>query len=90
MWFIIGAIAGALLIGFIVFLKSKNFMLNWYEWLLGMLGFLLLLFTIQNAVGSLIELEPTAAWMFLLILGLPSLVFLALAWQLAARRYKSS
>jgi len=28
----------------------------------------------------------TAAWMFLLVTGLPALILLAVAWQLVARR----
>lgn len=89
MWFIIGLILGALLLGLAMYLRSKNISLTWYEWLIGVAGLLLLLFTLQNFFGAFVELETTAAWMFLLITGLPALILLAVAWQLAARRVKT-
>lgn len=90
MWFSIGLLVGAAVIALIVMLRRKNFNLSWYEWIIGGIGLILLLFTIQNYIGSINEVEPKAANMFLLVTGLPSLVLLAITWQLAARRYKSS
>lgn len=90
MWFIIGIVLGALLLGLVVYLRNKKVVLTWYEWVIGLVGLGLLLFTLQNFFGSFSELEPTAAWLFLLIVGLPSIVLLALAWQLAYRRLKAS
>ena len=89
MWLIIGLIAGAAILGLVQWMRSKNISLTWYEWLIGIVGLALLLFTIQNFFGSFAELEPTAAWMFLLITGLPSLILLAVSWQLVARRQKA-
>ncbi|AGG08561.1 dehalogenase [Dehalococcoides mccartyi] len=86
MWFFIGIIIGALVLSFIWWLRRKNLNLTWYEWVLGILGLLLLVFTLQNFMGSFEEIESKAAYMFLLITGLPSLILLALTWQLAARR----
>ncbi|MFA5439513.1 dehalogenase [Dehalococcoides sp.] len=86
MWFFIGILIGALVLGFIWWLRRKNLNLTWYEWVLGILGLLLLVFTLQNFMGSFEEIESKAAYMFLLITGLPSLILLALTWQLAARR----
>jgi len=40
----------------------------------GVLGLLLLLFTIQNYFGSMGELEPGAANMFLIVAGVPGLI----------------
>ncbi|WP_332445329.1 dehalogenase [Dehalococcoides mccartyi] len=88
MWFIIGLIVGALILGVVWMLKRNNASLSWYEWVIGLAGLALLLFTIQNFIGSFAELESKAASMFLLVTGLPSLILLALAWQLAARRTK--
>jgi hypothetical protein len=86
MWFLIGLILGALLLGLATWMRRKNISLTWYEWLIGIVGLVLLVFTIQNFVGSIAELESSAAWMFLLVVGLPALILLAVAWQLAARR----
>ncbi|AAW39223.1 MAG: putative reductive dehalogenase anchoring protein [Dehalococcoides mccartyi] len=86
MWFFIGILIGALVLGFIWWLKHKNLHLTWYEWLIGAVGLILLVFTLQNFMGSFEEVESKAAYMFLLVTGLPSLILLALTWQLAARR----
>ncbi|ADJ26787.1 reductive dehalogenase anchoring protein [Dehalogenimonas lykanthroporepellens BL-DC-9] len=85
MWLIIGLLLGALLIWLISFLKDKGITMKWYEWVIGLIGVALLLFTIQNYVGSLAELEPTAANMFLLVTGLPAVILLVVTWQLVVR-----
>ena len=90
MWFIIGIVIGVALLGLAVWMRGKNISLTWYEWIIGIVGLVLLFFTVQNFFGSFVELEATAAWMFLLILGLPAIVLIAIAWQLAARRNKSA
>lgn len=64
--------------------------LTWYEWLIGIVGFGLVLFTLQNFVSSFVEIEPQAAYIFLLITGLPALILLVLAWQLAIRRTRKA
>jgi hypothetical protein len=90
MWFIIGLILGALLLGLVTWMRRKNISLTWYEWLIGIVGLLLLFLAAQNFFGSFVELEPAAAWMFLLIVGLPALILMAVAWQLAVRRNKAT
>jgi uncharacterized membrane protein len=89
MGFILGIVLGALLIGLFVYLKSIGFSLTWYEWLIGIVGLLLLFMTVQNMIGSMIELESQAAWMFALIMGLPAVLLLAVDWRLIARRKKT-
>ncbi|MEA2121896.1 dehalogenase [Dehalococcoides mccartyi] len=89
MWFITGIIVGIILLGLFWILRRNNIKLTWYEWATGIIGFMLLLFTIQNYAGSFNELESKAAYMFLLITGLPSLILLAIAWQLVTRRKKA-
>jgi len=88
MWLIIGLIAGAVILGFLQWIRSKNVSIAWYEWLIGIVGLALLFFTIQNSLASIAELEPQAASMFLLVTGLPGLIMLAVVWQLIARRTK--
>ncbi|MBA7687060.1 hypothetical protein ES703_95520 [subsurface metagenome] len=89
MWLIIGLIVGAALLALVLWLRGRDIKVTWYEWLIGIVGLLLLLFTIQNFTGSFAELEPTAAYMFLLVTGLPALILLAVAWQLIARRQRA-
>jgi hypothetical protein len=88
MWFIIGIFIGIISIGFVWWLKRKNVTLRWHEWLIGGVGFLLLLYTVQNTFGFLTEIEPTAAALTAAFLGIPALVLLGMAWQLVVRRRK--
>lgn len=85
MWLVIGLVLGALLIWLVSFMKSKGMAFKWYEWIIGLAGLALLLFTVQNFFGSQAELEPKAANMFLLVTGLPALILLAITWQLVIR-----
>jgi hypothetical protein len=89
MWLIIGLVAGAAVLGLVMWMRSRDISVKWYEWLIGAIGLLLLLFTIQNFFGSQAELESTAANMFLLVTGLPALILLAVSWQLIARRQRA-
>ena len=88
MWLIIGLVAGTGLLALVLWLRGRNIKVIWYEWLIGAVGLLLLLFTIQNFAGAFAEFEPTVAYMFLLVTGLPSLILLAVVWQLVARRQR--
>ncbi len=90
MWLIIGLIAGAAVLGLVLWMRGKDVSVKWYEWLVGAIGLMLLLFTIQNYAGSLAELESTAANMFLLVSGLPAVILLAVSWQLVARRQRAA
>jgi uncharacterized membrane protein len=89
MWLIIGLIAGAAALGLVLWLRGKDVAVKWYEWLIGALGLVLLLFTIQNFAGSIAEIESTAANMFLLVTGLPAIILMAVSWQLVARRQRA-
>ena len=90
MWFIIALVVGGLVGGLILWLRSRNASLTWYEWVIGIAGLLLLLFCVQNFFASQTEGESQAASMFLLITGLPGLILLVITWQLAARRMRTS
>jgi len=87
MWFIIGLVIGAGLLTLALWLHSRKIKVTWYEWLIGAIGMLLLLFMIQNIVGSIAEMETIAAWQFLWLIGLPAIILLALAWWLPWRRH---
>ena len=88
MWFIIALVIGAGLLALVLWLRSRKIVVKWYEWLIGALGLLLLLFMIQNIAGSIAEMEITAAWQFLWLIGLPAIILLALAWWLPWRRHR--
>ena len=89
MWLVIGLIIGAALIWLVSAMKGKGISMKWYEWIIGIIGLALLLFTVQNYFGSQAELEPTAANMFLLVTGLPALILLLVTWQLVIRHKAS-
>ena len=85
MWFVIALILGGLVGAFALWMRSKDMKMAWYTWLIGIVGLFLLLFTIQNYVGSVNEFEDSAATMFLLVLGLPAVILLAVAGVLGYR-----
>jgi hypothetical protein len=88
MWFIIALVVGLVVtLGF--WLHNRNVNLTWYEWLIGIVGLFLILFTIQNYFASLDELKNTAANYFLLITGLPGVVLLGLSVLLGFRRARA-
>ena len=89
-WVIIGLVVGAAIMGLVAWMRSKGLKVAWYEWLIGAIGLFLLVFTIQNFYGSFVENEPQAAPMMLLVIGLPSLVLLAIAGLLAWRRNRTA
>ena len=74
MWIIIGLVAALLFGAAAYWLKLRNIILRWYEWVLGIAGLALLLFTLQNYYASKAEFEPTAPVMFLVVFGIPALV----------------
>jgi uncharacterized membrane protein len=85
MWLVSGAIAAAFLFLMAGFFKSKGHTVKWYAWLTGIIGVVLVLFTAQNYFGSQAEFWPKAANLFLVIGGLPALIFLVVTWQLIVR-----
>jgi len=90
MWFVIALVVGGFISALVLWLRSRDISLTWYEWLIGAVGLILLLFAIQNLFGSLAEDEITAAYMYLLITGLPGFILMALTWLLATRRRRAA
>ncbi|AII58467.1 dehalogenase [Dehalococcoides mccartyi CG1] len=84
------ALSGAFMVWFGNYMKSRNLLTKWHDWVLGLTGMLLLAFTIQNVYGSFAENETLAAYLMLLFFGLPAIILLGLTWQLINRRNKKS
>ena len=82
-WLIAGLALGAVIFWLAT---SGKVNLTWYEWVLGVLGIILILFAIQNYSASQVELEAKAGNLFLLIFGLPGLIQAAVAGVLAYMR----
>ena len=87
MWIITGLAAAIIFGASALWFRLHRVFLKWYEWLIGITGFLLLLFAAQNYFASIEELEPDAPRMFLLVFGLPALVLLLVSLGLPLLRY---
>ena len=67
MWFLFGFIVGIGLLALALWLRNRKITIKWYEWLIGIIGLGLLLFMIQNIIGSVREMEiPPPAYLFLI------------------------
>ena len=90
MWFLLGIALGAGLLLLVLWLRTRGINLTWYEWVLGIIGMALMLFTLQNYQASVSEFEPTAPGMFLLVFGIPALAFILLtAFLVWFRQYRA-
>lgn len=59
---------------YIMIQQAKKHKLLWYAWLLGIATIFTALFTIAWSWSSILEKEPQAAGMGLLIFGIPALI----------------
>jgi hypothetical protein len=84
-WLIAGLVLGAAIFWLATASKVK---LTWYEWVLGVLGIILILFAIQNFGASQVALEAKAGNLLLLVFGLPGLILAVVAGVLAFLRGK--
>ncbi len=80
--FILGG--GAVYLG--VMLKEKSIKLNWYEWILVLISFVLVLFLAQTFIASIAEGEVRAAWMSVIFLGFPTAIVIVGALRLVNSR----
>lgn len=85
-WFFMGAIIAGGIVWLVMWLRKNDIAVSWYEWLIGAIGLVLLAFSAQNFWAALAEFETQAPWFYLLIFGLPGLLFLLLSIQLVRRR----
>jgi len=74
LWMIVGLVIGVGGYWLVVTVRAQKIRVVWYDWLIGALALVLALLALQNFFGSLEELEPQAAWMLLLMFGVPALL----------------
>ena len=86
--FIYGLAVGIIMFFLVRWLRSQDMALVWYEWLLGAVGLLSVIFGVWHYFGSLAERQALAGLMGLLIFGVLGIIMLAVAWLLA-RRHQS-
>ena len=81
-WYILGALTGAIV--YALYLISRKNPLTWFLWsgLIGGSG--LILFSIAWAVGCVLEGEPQAASMGILLFGLSGVIILTLTVRMMA------
>lgn len=90
LWLILGLIIGVGGFWLVSWTRSKGISLRWYEWLLAVLAVLLALLAVQLFAGSMAELESRAAWLLLLIVGVPAVILGVLAALLPSLRQRGS
>lgn len=86
MWWlliVLALVAGGILLGSA--LRGSGAGVRWYEWVLVAVAVILAALAIQSWSGSLAELEPRAAWLFLATFGVPAVIVAALATVLIRR-----
>jgi phosphatidylserine synthase len=69
--------------------KNKNVSIKWWEWVLGLLGVVLVSLTVQNIMAADYEEVSRTVVPFLLVTGLPGLILLVIPWQTVWRRMRS-
>lgn len=90
LWLILGLLVGAAVVLAVRAAQRSHVQVRWYEWLLGALGVVGLLLTIEASVGSFAENEARAGWMAVATLGIPSVVLLAIGLALPWRRTRAA
>ena len=73
-WLLYGLIVGAGVMRMVVWVQDENMLVGWYGWLMAALALILVTLTAQHFFASYRELEPKAAWMGVLVIGVPALI----------------
>lgn len=74
MFYLLGILTS---VGVIIMISySKKYVLKWHSWTLGILAIFTTLFTIAWSWSSILEKEPQASAMGLLIFGIPALIMI--------------
>ena len=80
LFFFLGVLSTLLVIGLVQLNKKYGF--QWHTWLVSGTASFLIVFTIAWSVSSVLEGEPQAANMGLLVFGLPALILFGVARKL--------
>ena len=88
MWLIIGLLLGVGIAALAMGLSRRRIVVRWYEFLLGGIGAVLLLWTIHDFFASFAEHNNIAAWTFLWLLGAPALILLGVSCLFPWRRHR--
>jgi len=86
LFFMLGVISTLIAVGLFTWNKQAGF--NWKAWTVLILGSFLMVFSIAWSVSSVLEGEPRAASMGLVVFGIPGLILMALGRNVVARQNK--
>jgi hypothetical protein len=78
-WFFYGLIVGAGAMRLLIWDLEGQIEIPWYAWLIGIMTVSLATLTLQTFFASFQEREPKAAWMSLLVMGVPTLILAVIA-----------
>jgi hypothetical protein len=73
-WFFYGLFIGAGGMRLVMWVQQEQIDVAWYAWALGVIALALGALAGQNFFASFKELEPRAAWMGLIFIGVPALI----------------
>jgi hypothetical protein len=73
-WFLYGLFIGAGGMRLVMWVQQEQIDVAWYAWALGVIALALGALAGQNFFASFKELEPRAAWMGLIFIGVPALI----------------
>ena len=88
-FFILGGLLVGGLLWLVLWIRSANIAVKWYEWLIGAIGLLIGIVAVENFFAAFVEFENQAAWLYILVFGLPALILLAVSVQLVFRRHRA-
>ena len=78
-WFLYGLFIGAGGMRLVMWVQQEQIDVAWYAWALGVIALALGALAGQNFFASFKELEPRAAWMGLVFIGIPALILAGVA-----------
>ena len=78
-WFLYGLFIGAGGMRLVMWVQKEQVDVAWYAWALGVIALALGALAGQNFFASFKELEPRAAWMGLVFIGIPALILAGIA-----------
>ena len=81
-WFLYGLFIGAGGMRLVMWVQQEHVSVSWYAWPLGGIALALGALAGQNFFASFKELEPRAAWMGLLFIGVPAIILGGVALRL--------
>ena len=88
-FFLTGGLFVGGLVWLVLWIRSANIAVKWYEWLIGAIGLLIGIVAVENFFAAFVEFENQAAWLYILVFGLPALILLAVSVQLVFRRHRA-